>query len=60
MTDKLALSWLGLSVNAEGLWAIGATIIIVAMVAAVAMALRPRRQVETRKRRLPKNLVSSD
>ena len=59
MTDKLAVSWFGLSVNAEGLWAIGATIIIVGMVAAVALALRPRR-LETRKRRLPKNVVSSD
>jgi|GEM_PF-5068277 len=60
MTDKLALSWLGLSVNAEGLWAILATIVIVAMVATVAVVLLPRRQVENRKRRLPKNLVSSD
>jgi hypothetical protein len=32
MVEKLSVSVIGFSVNAEGLWAIGATIIIVAMI----------------------------
>lgn len=35
MSDKLSVSFLGASISAEGLWAIGATILIVIIVAAV-------------------------
>src|SRR6267378_6356575 len=36
MSDKLSVHLLGMSVSAEGLWAIGATIIIVGIVAVIA------------------------
>ncbi|WP_316196612.1 hypothetical protein [Bradyrhizobium sp. SZCCHNS3053] len=35
MSDKLLVSLWGVSINAEGLWAIAAAIVIVAIVAAV-------------------------
>ncbi|MBR1204473.1 MULTISPECIES: hypothetical protein [unclassified Bradyrhizobium] len=38
MSDKLLVSLWGLSINAEGLWAIGAATIIVGMVAAIVFA----------------------
>jgi hypothetical protein len=44
MTDKLAVSWLGFSLTAEGLWAIGGAIVMVAIVAGVMVLCRPRIQ----------------
>lgn len=40
MSDKLALSGWGLHVSAEGLWGLGAAIVIVAIVAGVIVLCR--------------------
>jgi hypothetical protein len=42
MTDKLMVSLWGLSISAEGLWAIGAAIVIVGIVVTAAVISRPK------------------